>query len=1205
MKKIVFAIILACATFSAAFAQYSTPQNKKWAFGSGAGLDFTSGSPAAITTSMSSGEGCASVCDASGNFLFYTEGTKVWDRTGAVMPGGSSIVSFGTSSSTQGAAIAPVVGNPNQYYVFSLEQYSGSTGYCHLAYCIVDMTLNGGLGDVVAASISTPITSRLAEKMIIVAGNSCDLWLLTHRADSTLFLAYNITASGIASPIVSNIGRFTGTNSYTIGVLKASDDRQHIACQVYPTGGTKGTELYDFSPSTGTVTNLRVLDSTTQQYGAEFSPDNTKMYCQQWSGPEVQYDITAGGGTAAAIIGTRTTVISGATYSDLKLGPDNKIYIRAVSGSSRLDCIASPNTAGTGCGYTTSAVTLSGSTTITLGLPNLYINLSGSADTSIRRYDVYSCIGPSGYPLLADTAGITYLWNTGATTSNINITAVGTYWVMINNNCHLTVDTFVVTSPAPVTTSHVHDTTVCAGLFPITLTPTAGFTGYNWIGGSTGSTYSATTAGDYWVWAADTCNNVTADTFHVHYLTPDTSAALSSSYSPCIFTAPLTLAASGSYSSYRWSTGAVTSAINVSASATYWVFKTNLCTVKVDTFNVAFALPDTTVGTTNYYSQCITTAPLTLTAPSGFSSYRWNTGSFTSTTNVTTSGTYWVFKILNCSVVVDTFHVNFIPVPTLNLGPDVAFCIGDSIVLSSAQPAGTTYTWSTGSTGDSIHVSASGTYWLRLFNGCSITDSIHILVSPYPLVDLGPDTFNCTGAPVTLASLYTYSAPSYTWSNGTSAPTMSATTTGDYWLKVNVAGCASTDTIHVTIQFDTFTLVNRDTAICKGKVVQAVLHANPAATFQWLPTAGIGVSNVASPLITPDTSSRYTVNIFLAGCPTLSTSFMIDVQPNPTVYIGGNRFVCEFDTIHINSSVMPNWYTGYAYSWSPTTSLDFSNTPTVVFTAGVSQKYILTVSTSAGCKGLDSTQVIVQPGNFGGIAPDFIVCPRDSALLTGTGGSGYHWYPSLYLSDSLSATPWVKPIGSMHYKLIVTSAVGCHDTLSVNVGVHPGALLSLDDSVTLYPGETVQLSPTTNCSSFLWFPLAGLSNNTVSNPVASPDVDTKYFVHGVTSDGCIATDSISVHISSESLLTLPNAFAPGNGINKTFSVIKRGEATLNYFRVFNRWGNIVFETKDISQGWDGTYNGAPQPLGVYVYDVQAVSNTGKLFNKRGNVTLLR
>jgi gliding motility-associated-like protein len=277
----------------------------------------------------------------------------------------------------------------------------------------------------------------------------------------------------------------------------------------------------------------------------------------------------------------------------------------------------------------------------------------------------------------------------------------------------------------------------------------------------------------------------------------------------------------------------------------------------------------------------------------------------------------------------------------------------------------------------------------------------------------------------------------------------------------------------------------------------------------------------------------------------------------------------------------------------------------VVFTAGVTQKYILTVSTSAGCKGLDSTQVIVQPGNFGGVTPDFSVCPRDSALLTGTGGSGYHWHPSLYLSDSLSATPWVKPIGSMHYKLIVTSAAGCHDTVSVNVHVHPGALLSLDDSVTLYPGETVQLSPTTNCTSFLWFPLAGLNNNTVSNPVASPDVDTKYFVQGVTADGCVAMDSISLHINTESLLTLPNAFAPGNGLNRVFSVIKRGEATLNYFRVFNRWGNIVFETKDISQGWDGTYNGAPQPLGVYVYDVQAVSNTGKLFNKRGNVTLLR
>ena len=86
---------------------------------------------------------------------------------------------------------------------------------------------------------------------------------------------------------------------------------------------------------------------------------------------------------------------------------------------------------------------------------------------------------------------------------------------------------------------------------------------------------------------------------------------------------------------------------------------------------------------------------------------------------------------------------------------------------------------------------------------------------------------------------------------------------------------------------------------------------------------------------------------------------------------------------------------------------------------------------------------------------------------------------------------------------------------------------------------------------------------------------------------------------------MPNAFTPGNGVNTQFKIIKRGIATLNYFRVFNRWGQMIFETTDIDHGWDGTYKAAPQPQDVYIYTVEAVTSTGKIFTKQGNITLLR
>ncbi len=1143
MKKIIFLLLLIFSILiDSSYAQYYTVQNKKWVFGYNAGIDFTTGSPVPFTSSVHANEGTASVSDPSGTLLFYTDGTKVWNRTGAVMPSGSAIVSYLTSSATQGSLITPVVGSTTQYYIFSLEQIeAGSgTGHCRLSYTLVDMTLAGGLGDVVASSMGIYLTNNLGEKMTAVAGTGCNVWVLVHRKDSTKFLSYNVNVAGVTGPVVSTVGTFGGSSSYgpyCIGDLKSSPDGNRLvaACHGYGSASTLGAELYDFDRTTGIVSNCIVIDSTNGMYSAEFSPDNTKLYTTPNNSSIYQYDLTAG--SAAAIRATRA-YIGSLGFSALKLAPDGKIYFsQSVSGTT-IGAIPSPNTAGTGCGYVSSAVTLASGSSIWIQFSNIYIAVAGG-DTSTTRKDTVACI-PSGSSinLTAHATGATttsYYWDDATTASTRAITAAGTYWVVIDTGgCHKEIDTIVVTSPAPVNTSNIRDTSACAYFFPITLTASPGFSTYHWTGGATGTTHSIPTPGTYWVWASDSCNNTVTDTFHVSVIAPDT-----------------------------------------------------------------------TIGTSTTYAPCIVTAPLALTASAGFTSYKWNTGSTSATINAFASGTYWVYKISGCTAIVDTFHVNFITIPVLNLGADVAVCIGDSIVLSSAQPAGTVYTWSTGSTADSIHVKTSGTYWLRLFNGCTITDSIHILVSPFPVVNLGPDTANCSGTPVTLQSAGSYTFPTYLWSDGTGAATDVVSVTGDYWLKVTVAGCAAADTIHVTIQYDTFHLFNGDTAICKGKVVQAVLNANPSATFQWLPTAGIATSTVRSPLITPDTSATYVVTISLPGCPDVKDSFHVDVQPVPDVYIGGNRFICLYDTIHINANVKPTWYTGYMYSWSPATSLDFTNTPTVVFTAGVSQKYYLTVTTTAGCTGKDSAQLIVQAGDFGGINQDFAVCPHDSVLLTGTGGVSYQWHPGLYLSDSNAATPWVKPIADITYHLVVTSNVGCHDTVSLHVTVHPAALITMEDSITLYPGETAQLSPLTNCNTFLWFPPAGLSSATISNPVASPDISTRYIVRGTTTDGCVAYDSIDVNLDPASLLTLPNAFTPGTGVNNKFSIIKRGQANLNYFRIFNRWGQVVFETTNIDAGWDGTFNGAQQPLGVYVYDVQAVTHSGLLFNKHGNVTLLR
>lgn len=447
-------------------------------------------------------------------------------------------------------------------------------------------------------------------------------------------------------------------------------------------------------------------------------------------------------------------------------------------------------------------------------------------------------------------------------------------------------------------------------------------------------------------------------------------------------------------------------------------------------------------------------------------------------------------------------------------------------------------------------------------------------------------------------------------------PVITPTVAGSYsWtviIQPHAIGCTDTGIVNMIVTPNSFTITPTDTSICKGNSVQVMGTPYYLFHYQWLPTAGIPVSNIINPLITPDTSATYVVTATFSKCPDMRDTLIMDVQPNPTVAIAGktigNQFMCEFDTLHLHALVNPGWYTHYTYLWSPASFLDSTTTPVVIFYGKMDTVVKVIVSTPKGCTTADSAKITVYPGNFAKLDTNkWDFCPHDSFRPVASGGASYRWYPSYYLSDSLSGQPLMAPITSQTYKVIATSLYGCKDTLYFNAIVFPGAVLTIGDTgtITLYPGETYQMNPQTNCTQFAWFPPAGLSDWQIVNPVASPEISTKYILTGTTENHCKAVDSIDIIVDPESLLALPNAFSPGSGPNNEFKIIKRGIATLKYFRIFNRWGNLVFETTDIDKGWDGTYNGAPQSMGVFVYDVQAVTSAGKLFQKHGNTTLIR
>ena len=706
---------------------------------------------------------------------------------------------------------------------------------------------------------------------------------------------------------------------------------------------------------------------------------------------------------------------------------------------------------------------------------------------------------------------------------------------------------------------------------------------------------------------------VDSDSVYVKVSLPDTTYAHTDT-TVCANTGSITLTTLNDYLHYTWSTGstgATDSSITVSGSGTYWVYDSGACVMLIDTFHVTYKPLDTT-STNTYDTVCANVTSVTLTASTGYSSYYWSNGTTGGSIVVTTAGTYWVDETSNsaCTVLADTFDLAFRALPVISLGDDTGFCQGNTLVVKSIQPAGDTLLWSTGSTADSIFVDSSGTYTLTVHNGCVASASITVTVSPAPVVNLGPDTGDCSGAAIVLHSFDTYSATAtYLWSDATTGITDTVTTSGTYWLQVTQGGCSGADTINISIVYDTFTLYNIDTSICKGNSVQVIATGNGSPqTYQWEPTAGIPNSTIITPIITPDTSATYAVFVFYPGCPTFVDSFHINVQPNPTVYLPGNLSVCDHDTLHLVASVTPQWYNGYSYSWTPSKYLDDTTASTVVFTAGDTSKIILTVTTPAGCIGVDSTEIIVYTDSFVHYDTTFTVCPGDSVQLVPLSddpGTTYYWQPALYMSNVNSPAPWVFPLTTQNYSAIATSSHGCRDTVTANVIVLPAAVIYIPDSVTIFPGQSYQINPQTNCNTFAWFPPAGLNDAYISDPLASPVLSTKYVVTATTEWGCSVMDSISIYVDLNDAIALPNAFAPGSGADNIFKIIVNGEVSLNYFRVYNRWGNLVFSTNNINDGWDGTFNSQPQMYDVYVYEVEAVVSGGTVVHKHGNVTLIR
>jgi len=356
---ICFLIVASC------FAQ---KEGLNWYFGGNSGLRFHNGYPQPISGALSTTEGCSTISDKDGHLMLYTDGITVYNRQHQIMPNGTGL--YGDPSSTQSGVIVPMPGDTNTYYIFTvsnLDKKGDGIGFC---YSKVDMRLNDGWGAVTEKNnlLFSSTTERITS---VKHQNDYGVWVIGHEWESKRFRSYLITPNGINSsnPVISNVGLYHGDSLLVgKGYMKVSPDGAKLAVAIQ---GKNLIEVFDFSNTSGIISNPFQLPIENQPYGVEFSRDAKYLYAtERYSVQVYQWDLTAG--SIEDIINSKIIVgellepnsLGGA----LQMASDGKIYM-AVKQKTYLAAISEPSLPGLECGFMEMAVNLNSGKFCQWGLP--------------------------------------------------------------------------------------------------------------------------------------------------------------------------------------------------------------------------------------------------------------------------------------------------------------------------------------------------------------------------------------------------------------------------------------------------------------------------------------------------------------------------------------------------------------------------------------------------------------------------------------------------------------------------------------------------------------------------------------------------------------------------------------------------------------------------------------------------------------------
>jgi gliding motility-associated-like protein len=267
--------------------------------------------------------------------------------------------------------------------------------------------------------------------------------------------------------------------------------------------------------------------------------------------------------------------------------------------------------------------------------------------------------------------------------------------------------------------------------------------------------------------------------------------------------------------------------------------------------------------------------------------------------------------------------------------------------------------------------------------------------------------------------------------------------------------------------------------------------------------------------------------------------------------------------------------------------------------------YYVLVTDAYGCTATSSTMISVVPPNTA-TATSASVCIGDTAQLFASGGGTYLWTPGNGLSDSTISNPIVVTNTTTNYTVSVSASSICPPATAVaTVKINPIPTLDAGPDLKMYEGSSIRLQAIGSGVTYLWTPDSTLDCSTCADPIASPAKTSTYKVITISQYGCRNEDSVTVHVEGLFTLYIPNAFTPGKDHkNEIFYAYGSGIKDFEML-IFNRWGELIFESHDITQGWDGTYKGQTVQQDVYIFTAKVHSEKGDEINRTGTVTVVK